>query len=162
LSMPKIGRFLIFALFTVYCPNTFAQYFYVDLSDSSRQIVLNGNGIAIGDILMRVKYCDKSSDYICFSSKAFKFAVLRNLGDKKYWTYDGATYKASRKEKLSLLGEIMEVIYIRSTTQNGAITFLYSQERGVFSFAFSGKNAHVYMLEGACGFAAKESCKNGD
>ncbi|MHA6895818.1 hypothetical protein ACQUJT_17290, partial [Ralstonia pseudosolanacearum] len=66
--------------------------------------------------------------------------------------YKTMGYKVLSKKEKSIRGEVIECRVIRQEWGRNVIDYAYSKDYGVL--AIKGKNGHVMMALGKCGFAA--------
>jgi len=156
--MPPIAVSALGVLILLVSGSVFAQYYYADLVAPPRQVIVKQDGISAGGRTTPVRFCADDNDYICFSSDALKFAVPRNVGDRKSWTFEDAAHTIKRREKFAILGEAVNAMFIEQRVRNEVTNFVYSEERGLLGFAVTGKVNGFFVSENRCGFGAKGSC----
>ena len=158
--MPKVTLAVVAAMLLLRAPTVLAQHYYLDLlSTLSRQLIIQKDGISAGGTLTPVKFCPANSDYKCFNGGGLKFAVPKNPSSRDSWTYDGAAYKVTRRERLQLLGEKVEIIFIEHASEGETFRFVFSNERGLVGIGLTGKAQRFFLLENRCGFASSSTCR---
>jgi len=67
---------------------------YTNLYNKKAEAVLqiNTDDVILGHMVNSATYCNDVDQYLCISSKGFKFAVPKDMSRKR-WRYDGAEYK---------------------------------------------------------------------
>jgi hypothetical protein len=136
------------------------EFYYSDLTDPPRQLIINDRGISFGGVLSPAESCSAKSDYACFSGAGFKFAVPKTVDSKSSWEFDGIAYELKRRERFPMLGQAVEVLFIEQIQGKQVFKFLFSEERGLIGFSTAGEVHRFFLLEGRCGFGAKPSCRN--
>ena len=130
--------------------------FYSDLINPPQQLIIQDDGIVFGGMKEPIRFCSEESEYICIRSDAINFSVPKNIERKTSWEFDKAVYSIKRKERFSMLGRGVEVLFIEQIDQeNKKIEFLFSEELGLIGFSPNGKINRFFLLENGCGFGGQ-------
>jgi len=126
-----------------------------------------GSVVIAGDAVYQADFCNQDSEYFCFTSQAYAFAVPKQLepGMRK-WTTGGLSFEIVREGmELSLLGSRISgllLIKLPAGAKYGAEAtdrdafYVYSPERGLVAFGFDPAYpyATTYWMENRVGFGA--------
>jgi hypothetical protein len=126
--------------------------YYTDFTNPPRQFI-------IGDLLVPAKFCPKTSEYVCFDGGGLKFVAPKQIGQRNSWTFEGETYTVKQRVHLPILGVPVKAVFIEQAIENGAMTYIFSEERGLLGFRFDGKERRFFLLENNCGFGANPNCR---
>lgn len=120
-----------------------------------------------GDAIYKTQFCDEDSDYFCFTSQSYAFAVPKRLRPGvSSRTVEGITFEVVRENmEVSLFGSRVSgllMVKLAAGAKYGAeptdrdAFYLYSPERGLVAFGFDPAYpyATTYWMEGSKGFGA--------
>jgi hypothetical protein len=148
------------------CASTSAlsePWIYYDIRNSRNQFLLENHPdrSAWMDNEGNAKFCEKSSDMLCFKVNTFQFAIpKKSLDVGAEWQHDGISYKLAEKGRLDLLGKSYLVHFIDSKFEKYQMRFLFSIESGLIAITTVDPTPGLFLLlEGACGFGAPSSCR---
>jgi hypothetical protein len=124
--------------------------------------------LVIGDdAVYQADFCSQDSEYFCFTSQAYAFAVPKRLEPSvRRWTIGVLSFEIVREGmELSLLGSRISgllLIKLRAGAKYGAEAtdrdafYLYSPKRGLVAFGFDPAYpyATTYWMESRVGFGA--------
>jgi hypothetical protein len=142
-------------------PSFAFDFFYADLADSRRQLIMREDSISIRDTVAPAQYCAASSDYFCFSGGGLRFAVPKKLtANTKTWKQDGTAYRIQDRTKFSIIGVPVDVVFIERSSKGEKYVFVFSEARGIIALSIVGKTSRTFVLENPCGFGASADCRN--
>jgi hypothetical protein len=115
---------------------------------------------------VRIKICDESAEFACFSGPALSFAVPRHaLAIGETWAKDGRSYAVLAKERIALWGSDIEVSVIESEGPAAPKSrFFYSPCNGLVAIGLwrePRSRFEFYYSESSKGFPFKASGNTG-
>ena len=155
--MRAIFAFGIFFFTTTAFAND--EWIYANIANpKAPQITLSTTGIG-GHLRVPTTICRTDEEFICFYAKGFNFALPRSSSLMSEWRFKGVTFVVRGKQSLAIIGQPVDVVWVEQKTGRNPMRFLYSEVRGLVAFQLLAKGSPMYLLEGACGFAASVACQ---
>ena len=147
-------------LLTLALESAQAEWFYADLANPPTQLILSDTEITFYGQRAPLTFCQPESDFLCFSGGGLRFSVPKDSSYRATWTYDSASYKITRREKFSMLGRELDVIFIEQRLRKDRMMFLFSPTRGLVAIiSSSAPTLRMLLLENPCGFGAPPGCQ---
>jgi hypothetical protein len=151
-AVNRLLKLFIFICLTNSFGSFAAEANYANLFDKhGSPFGVGSSEVRLVDVIFPATQCGPSDEYVCVLSKVFVFSVPKDI-ETRAWKHGGATYKVLAKKEKLIRGEIIEYRVIRQELKGNVIEYAYSNDYGVL--AIKGKNGHVMMAMGKCGFAA--------
>ena len=129
----------------------------------SIKINLISQTVLAGDSGSKIKVCQPTDEFACFTGKQFYFAVVKSqLAVGRRWELDGVLYEVVEKFDFKVLGLSEPVFRIRSKRSGVRHwEYLYSCARGLVALDEYGSNGRVehFLLRQSNGFAYGVACK---
>jgi hypothetical protein len=138
------------------------EWLYLDvLGSKNGQIILSAQYVE-SHKRTAAQVCSTDAAFQCLDSAGFQFAYPRRRTSERSWSWKGANYTVTGEEQRSLLGKPLFIVFIDQAIGGAKrMRFVYSKEQGLLAFSSYAKNpTPIFVLQGACGFGAPETCKS--